>query len=312
MLLAACATHLPHLHTGGTGGTSNGKKTSASTHGKVIWSSGLQFVALKPLPATVPTNDQPYSVTVNRLYNVLGSLKVKWGAHSVQPVFTHKALGKLAPALSKALSRAKPHQDIAFAVVTQGQPHNTGMELALPLGKHKQPLITTGLVFHHNKRLNIIFGKMHTSFEARHINTGRPPQLTPGSRKQRIQIGWAVVGGGKKMSHPRQNRSDWVSLAIKTSKASATSQMSKSESNNSQPNQAKPKGGVQNASKASDKSQMSKSAPNNSRSTKAKTKGSAKYQSIASRLRILKKLHAHGLITDKEYRQKRQKILNNL
>lgn len=295
MLLAACTIHQPHLQTGGTGGTSSGE-APASRHGKVIWSSGLQFVALKALPATAPTNDQPHSVTANRLRTLLGSLKVKWGAHRVQPVFTHNALGKLAPALSKALSKAQPRQDIVFAVVTQGQPHNARMLLTLPYGKHKQPLITTGLVFYHHKRLNIIFGKMHTPFEAQQINTAKPPKLTPGSRKQRIQTGWAVVGGTQ-MTHPRPNRPDWVSIAVNASAAPAATRMPKPAPNNSQPTQSKTEGKTEGKTQAK---------------TQAKRQGNATYQSIARRLRILEKLHANGLITDQEYRRKRQKILNNL
>lgn len=277
MLLVACATHQPRLQ---TSGASNGG-APGSGHDNVIWTSGLQFVALKAVPAKAPTNDQPNSVPADRLRTLLGSLKVKWGTHSVQPVFTPSALGKLDPALSKALSEARPHQDVVFAVVTQGRPPNTGMLLI----HGRQPLMTTGLVYYRNGRLNIIFGKMHTPFEARYINTGTPPQLTPGSRKQRVQSGWAVVGG-KQMTHPRPNRPDWVRFAINTSKTAELP--------------------------VTPPMPMPKRAANNGQPTQLRTEGSATYQSIAGRLRILKKLHANGLITGKEYRQKRQEILNNL
>ncbi|MGN8160807.1 SHOCT domain-containing protein [Salinisphaera sp. SWV1] len=282
--LAACATQQPRSQVAGFN-----SDLPASASGSVIWSSGLQFVALKAQPAGPAPNDQPHSVTADRLRNLLASLKVKHNSSRVRPVFTSEALDKLGPALSKALSTAGPHQDITFAVVTQGQAPNAQMLLI----HGREPLMTTGLAYYRNGQLNLIFGKMHMPFEARHINTGRLPKLTPGSRKQRIQSGWAVLGG-KQMAHPQPDRPDWVSFAINDSGAPAATPVAATPIPKLSPDKPKP-----------ERVQTPVKAPVN-------TEGGTTYQSIAKRLRTLKRLDANGLITDKEYRQERQKILNSL
>lgn len=270
-LLTACATqpHKPQK-------SAAHSEVSSVASGKVIWRSGLQFVALKAQPAELPANDQPYAVDPARLRSVLGSLKVKQGDKSGRPVFTGEALDKLCPALSRALSEARPNQDIAFAVVTRGQSPDTKMLL---IHVH-EPLVTTGLVYYRNGQLNIIFGKMHTPFEVHYMNTGKLPRLTPGSRHRRIQSGWKVTGG-QQLHYPREGRTDWVSLPI-------------------------------NATASPAKTTTPAAARNKGKPSQTMRKNDKQYQSIAKRLRILDKLHANGLITDKEYRQKRQQILNNL
>ena len=270
-LLTACATQPDRPQN-----SVANSQVSAAAGGKVIWQSGLQFVALKTRPAAVPANDQPHAVGAARLRSLLGSLKVKRGDKSSRPVFTGEALKELCPALSRALSVAQPNQDIAFTVVTRGQSPGTKMLLI----HVQEPLVTTGLVFYRGGRLNIIFGKMHTPFEVRYINTGKPPRLTPGSRTQRIQSGWKVFGG-QHMAYPKEGRADWVSFNMSASVTPAAT-----------PSQ--------------------KASPKNGKPAQAAANGDTRYQSIARRLRILEKLHANGLITDKEYRQKRQQILNNL
>ena len=249
---------------------------SSSAGGKVIWQSGLQFVALRAQPAGVAANDQPHTVDAARLRSVLGSLQAKRGDKAGRAVFTSQALDKLCPALSRALSEARPHQDIAFAVVTRGPAPDTKMLLI----HVQEALLTTGLVFYRNGQLNIIFGKMHTPFEVRYINTGKPPRLTPGSRNRRIQSGWRVTGDNDRV-HPKAGRPDWVSITMSASVVPAAS-----PSQQTSPKAGKP--------------------------VHAATQGNTQYQSIARRLRILEKLHANGLITNKEYRQKREQILNNL
>lgn len=266
-LLSACSTlHVPTEQSADT------SRAAISPAGQTLWRSGIQFVALRPRPAGTRANDQPHAIGTDRIRALLGSLRVSTdGKNDAQPVFTPAALAALSPALAKGLATAGPDQDIAFAVTTLAQSNQHRM-LLLDI---REPLLTTGLVFYREGRLNLIFGKMHTAFEAHYLNTGQPPPMPAGQRSRRIQNGWQITGDAD-LTYLRPGRRDWVSVPI----SSAT------------PAQPAP--------------ERSGQAPERS------TPADRRYQDIAERLRMADKLHAQGLITDQEYRNKRREILKGL
>lgn len=275
-LLSACsALHAP------TEQNATPSHAAISHAGQTLWQSGIQFVAVQSRPAGTPANNQPHAIGADRIRALLGSLRVsKDGQDHAKPVFTPDAVAALSPALAKGLATAGPDQDIAFAVTTRAQSNQHQM-LLLDV---REPLLTTGLVFYREGRLNLIFGKMHTTFEAHYLNTSQPPPTPAGQRSRRIQNGWQISGDAG-FTYPRPGRRDWVSMPI----SSGTSGNSGNSGASTQ------------------------SASNHSEQTpEPGTTVDRRYQEIAQRLRVVDKLHAKGLITDQEYRDKRREILKGL
>lgn len=263
-LLAACATQ----HVRPRAPNADEVASTLPAGSKAIWQSGIQFVALQPQPAGAPPNDQPQKITAARLHNLFGQLRVtRHSKGKSRPLFSGSALDKLCPALSRAFSIARSHEDIAFSVVTRGQPPGQRMLLM-----HIQaPLITTGLVFYRKNHLNVIFGRIHAPFKAHYLNTGQMPDLRPGERGQASQSDWQVLEG-QQAKHPHKGRFDWIRFTKSAQKPLV----------------------------------------HHRDQVREKRKGKSEYQSIAHRLRVLDKLYRNGLITGKEYKEKRKQILNNL
>lgn len=247
-------------------------------HGStVIWHSGIQFVALTPQPPDASPNHQPIDISPTTMRSVLGALKVARSSQdSDEPIFTAGTLKVLSPLLAQALSQAGPHKDVTFAMVTRGEPAGAPM-LIIHI---RQPLVTTGRVFYRNDHLNIIFGLVHSPFEQHYIETGQLPPLTPGQRAHRVQSGWKVVSD-KQLTYPRPTRHDWVSVTL-------TSQPTRTVTPQTT-------------------TRTSPASPSDENHT-----ADSEYQNLATRLRVLDKLHRQGLITDQEYQDKRRQILNGL
>jgi len=76
---------------------------------------------------------------------------------------------------------------------------------------------TTGRVFVHDQRLNIIFGVVHDPFAILQMQTPNVPQpFTPGTRAKRIDTKLAVTPGkGRLVS---EDRPDWVTFDIAQTK----------------------------------------------------------------------------------------------
>lgn len=113
-------------------------------------------------------------------------------------VFSDRQLDRLVPALVRGLARAKPGQEVVFAVVGP-----------LPGARiFKQTVVTTGRVFVDSGRLNIIFGRvLDTVFHA-----GSQAKFIPGSRNTvRLEPG-RQVRSNLWAADPK--RRDWVTIAV--------------------------------------------------------------------------------------------------
>lgn len=247
---------------------------TAPSGSTLVWHAGIQFVALTPQPSDTPANHQPIHVTAAQLRSALAALQVSRGtATTGEPVFTAGALKALGPPLARALAKAGPHEDVTFAVLTRGDSGRAPM-LIIHI---QQPLITTGRAFYRHGHLNVIFGLMHAPFEDHYVKTGQLPALTPGQRSHRLHSGWRVVSD-RPLTYPQPQRRDWVSVALAQPPA---------------------------ASKPAPQTAQSSPQP-------APKTVESEYHNLATRLRVLDKLHQQGLITNQEFQQKRKQILNGL
>lgn len=283
--LAGCATAppakpLPWMHTAPAGS-------------QVLWKDGVQYVALTPpASAGAPASDQPVTFKAAQLGKALGQLKVQWGQDpSKRAVFTAAALKRLTPHLAQAFGKAGPHQDVTFAVITRG-PLRHGTLIGMRV---RHPSVTTVRAFYRHDRLNMIFGLVHARFAEEYMNTGHLRPMPPGQRDGELQGGFGIVGAAG-LKHPQSGRPDWVSVALKPVQPKPQPQPIQSTA---QPSPA-PVAASPKASKSQQPASLSSGSANQ------------EYQSIARRLRVLDKLHRQGLISNREYRNKRRQILSGL
>ncbi|HYW93299.1 MAG TPA: SHOCT domain-containing protein [Gammaproteobacteria bacterium] len=266
---------------GGTPPNQANSLNSAPQGSTVLWHSGVQFVALSSQGDGSAPNQQPADLAPAQVRRALAQLKVVRGSQGApEPVFTDRTLKVLSPRLAAGLSKAGPHEDVTFAVVSAGN-------MNLLMIHIKQRVVTTGRVFYQNGRLNVIFGLMHQPFEtkyAKYAETGRLPPMPPGDRARRVQSGWRIAGG-QAVEHPASGRTDWVSVALARTPVAKAGSAAKTR---------KPAAGHKHAA----------SGPASS--------VQREYDRLATRLRVLDKLHQQGLITDQEYRAKRKQILGGL
>ncbi len=155
------------------------------------------FVRIERIEPGAPDNAHPFAVSVDALRQALANLEVEGSSilGKAVPMFTGEELEEIVPQLVAALAKVGPKEDVTFAV--------TGEHGLLDLSPK---MFTTGRVFAHAARLNVIFGWVHESYETRQPGA-HTSLFTPGSRARRIENIWSIVPGGARLA---DNRSDWL------------------------------------------------------------------------------------------------------
>jgi hypothetical protein len=294
----------------GTVGCSLFKSNAAQSDAdRTIWHSREQNVRIVKQEVVkggvVTQNDHPIILDSGQIRSALSFLEVRpTEAEKPIPVFTAPELDVLCGKLSEALAQAGPDEDVTFAVV--------GQRKAL-YGLARQRKVTTGRVFYREGKLNIIFGKMVDDIneENRHDyradNDFRLNPLTPGSRIRPVSHKWVLEEQPDAQFHASGGmiRSDWLVLDLAT--------MTAHEALGVKP--AK----LVKAPLETPGSPLKETVPQESRreagtSEPAPSASSAAKpgKTIEERLTILNNLRDKKLITDDEYKAKRNNILNEL
>jgi hypothetical protein len=260
-----------------------------------IWKSLDEFVVLASQDTLAGDaalrNDQPIVIEPTKLTVALAKLRVHEGKGASEsiPVFESDAARRLAGLLSTALGRAAADQDVLFAI-------DMSQKAAL-LGS--KPVSVAGRAFYQNQRLQLIIGELHVSTmsaEYKNYPIGYPkpdrrlhPHETGGRSRETHYDPSAVFETGDDVSlfaHDGKVRSDWLvlnvgALAAGDLPAAAPAMVSTGTSQNAAaPGAAKASGGTS--------------------------------PSIEERLLRLKRLREQDLITDEEYKRKRNEILDQL
>ncbi len=251
------------------------KTVHAADAKRTIWQSREQFVAVERQDTVagdpVTANDHPVELSQDRLTAILASLTVR-SAENEKPVslFTAAAVEVLVPQLQKGLQQASPGEDVTFAVI--------GLHDAL-YGLAKSPKVTTGRVFFHAGKLNLIVGLVQKDVNDREDRRLSP--FTPGNRQKPLGGDWTL------QPHSDQNgftlaRKDWVVFSNEWRPAVVPVPAAEIK----QP--LAPVAAVQSVDRISET------------------------RSPAERLTTLKELKDKGLINEEEYRGKRLQILDGL
>jgi hypothetical protein len=271
----------------------------------VIWKDGrnIYFKYAEQDKSTFGNNDHPVELNPEEISKALESLKVlvkdDTEADKAQnSVFTDEQIELLSQNLAKGLSKAKPNQDIIFALEKK---HKKA------LGLIKDLTFVAGRAFYKDETLNIIIGDYDRprdkGFEAAydptqvgivsyHFDHGRRSQSSKGFKKTIVEVQGIE---NKQLNNAR--RKDWLVIDLKLlSEASVLkAKMQKQEQMERKREELK---------ELLDSEATSPSHP--------VTVPATAISSSEERLKTLNKLKDEGLITDEEYATKRKQILEDL
>ncbi len=174
----------------------------------------LGFVRIERIESGAPENAHPFGISIDAMRQKLASVKLKDDLSidamrqklaSVKlkddPIFTSEELDEVVPYLAAALKSVGPKEDVTFAV--------TGSHGLL--GKFSPKTVTTGRVYVHDQRLNVIFGVVHDPFAILQMQTPNVPQpFIPGTRAKRIDTKLALNPGKGRLA--AGDRPDWVTF----------------------------------------------------------------------------------------------------
>jgi hypothetical protein len=154
------------------------------------------FVRIERIESGAPDNAHPFGISIDAMRQKLASVKLRG-----DPIFTSEELDEVVPYLAAALKSVGPNEDVTFAL--------TGSHGLL--GKFSPQTVTTGRVFVHDQRLNVIFGVVHDPFAILQMQTPNVPQpFIPGTRAKRIDTKLAITPGMGRLAG--DDRPDWVTF----------------------------------------------------------------------------------------------------
>lgn len=247
--------------------------TACADDKKMLWQSREQFVALEPLEKnTHVKNTHPADITIDSLTALLAAIDVRSEDSNAAEALFTK----------ESLQVMVPHLQQALRTAGPGDDvtfaviglYNTLYGLA------KSPKVTTGRVFFSTSSLNVIIGQAQQKVNDRVDRRLEP--FIPGSRQQVAVGSWKVVPRDGSELY-KIKRKDWIIFHDAFKKIAPP------------PPATKPA-----------------KAPVPAPESEPPRQPSAEGKNPVERLKVLNELKNNELITDEEYRGKRQQILNSL
>lgn len=290
-----------------------------------FWRHRDQYVRLEPQdrgkqpPAP---NAHPVNLEPARIREMLGSLEIRYPKRDkAETLFTSGELDVLQNTVSEALAAATPEQDVTFAIV--------GIHRGLFAFNHDRS-VTTGRLFYVDGRLNLIIGRLHEEYNEDEDRRMHP--FLPGSRKYKAPRSWdpakpweVVPMGGVAIKRQGDiERYNWLMLnpdpklwkAVRAEKKAAKETAKAAFQEASQVRQESAQVSAEQERLRAEMEALKKQVQT-LRQTPAATPTAAPAppaatDDVENRLRRLQSLHDKGLITDREYRAKRQEIIDSL
>jgi len=255
--------------------------------GKVVrslWNERDQYLEIvkqdHPEGSMPVANSHPANVSAERLSSIFSSLELRMpNKNQSTPLLNPTGIRILSEKISQGLAEAAPDEDVTFAYI--GNYPILAMMAIL-----KEDQVTTGRVFVQDGKINIIFGKLHEKVnekEDRRLN----PYL-PGSREMVMPQELMLVEkpGGESFT---RKRPDWLVF-----------------------NLTPPAVLVTPTEEPAPEEQVPAVTTPGTPAVRRATPAQPVKKSVEERLTILKGLKDKGLITEEEYKAKRQEILNDL
>ena len=280
-----------------------------------VWQLNEQHVRLVKSESKAEPNDHPVKLGALEVEHALASLQlwVEGGVlrdEEAVTVYPRKQAALIARYVTDGLSRAEPDEDVTFNV--RGY---TDVMLALV----KEREWTTGRVFYIDGKLNLIIGeyqkrvdKAQKQVEASFgiIDDFRDVYFAPGSRNRKGKMpGRIVTTDGVELHEDEKIRPDWVILDVaKAAQAYRESQTPVAV------RKEELKAKAEAAKLTLERRQMREEMARMRKELKAiqNAGGGISRDSLETRLVNLQELYANGLISDDEFKRRREEILQEL
>ncbi len=321
---------------------------SAKKNETILWQAKYDYVALTDVDSKNVKNDHPVSFTPQGVYELLASIRLTDADTSFLSLdfldfssdddddegdtrlFNKSELKRIVPAIAKALSKAKPSEDVVFNITASH---------AQVLGEG--PRSTSGRLFYANGQLNLIIGKLRVDFEQAYRKRGgyadisekidsdklKNFRLKTGSRKSESDIDSTFVTDDAHFLKPYKSkfRKDWLLIDVETMQQQVAEQKRKIERKE---NIVEETVGIKEQTQQIDKEQeeLKQKVERMERYLEAKEKQEAaipvtkrkakpavqKPRTVEERLTELKSLNDKGFISNEVYQTKMKEILKDL
>ena len=274
----------------------------------VLWKSGKNlYIKLEDQEGSAAKpNDQPVTLDAKKLVNALNALRIRGNyakAEEMKTLFSIQQVQILGQYLAKGLQQARPDQDIVFALIKR----HRGL-LSIETVDY-----VAGRAFYVDGKLNIIIGDYNRPadrFKERTTQSmgGGEVQyfFDNGSRGSKSGFKKSVITGDGISTH--DDRKDWLLVDVDTASRSYVAmqeQKSKQEDKTAETEAAR----LEAARLAQERREMKLEM---ARMRKQMKEGSAAPKTVEERLQTLEDLKKKGLISEEEYKSKRQQILKDL
>ncbi|MDT0619756.1 SHOCT domain-containing protein [Salinisphaera sp. P385] len=283
-----------------------------------------------------PVNDHPAAFDPEQVQALLLSMRIRSADEGVVTLASPTRLGAVAEGLAEALARAQPNQDV-FLMFFRSRDGRFGFS--------GERLATTARVFFKEDQLNLVFDELDNIY-----SSFRDPQTNPLKPGSRIEVG--DVDGERLVERDtwqwRGDRRDWVQLyatgqainsarenmpattslgadrsaqSLKYGPASAEGAPSGEAADEATSPSSTAETGTMPAAPAASPAGEVGDAPSTSPSLAAGSDGGTAestdpgdnaWQRIETRLQSLKKLRDQGLISEQDYEDKKDELLEDL
>lgn len=278
-----------------------------------VWDLNEQFVRLVRIEAGAPPNAHPVALDPIELEQALASLRlwVEGGVFRDEesvPVYPSKQAALIARYVTEALGRAAPDEDVTFNV--RGY-----VDVMLSLGRERE--WTSGRVFYHDGKLNLLIGEYQKRIDKAKKNVEgsfgviddfRDVHFQVGSRKNKGKMPGRVVNtSGVEVYDDGELRPDWVRIDIaKAALAYRESQTPVAIRKEEQ------KAKAEAAKLTLERRQMREEMARMRKELRDLQGGNGGKQQLEERLVRLQELLDKGLISDEDFRQRKQAILEEI
>lgn len=287
---------------------------------ETLWDLGLNlYIKLvgQDTSGGAPPNQHPVSLDAKEITNALTSIEL-WDRHlfkkdELNTAFSSEQARLLGLYLSSGLRKARPDQDIIFALIRREKKYVVIENKAY----------TAGRAFYANGRLNIILGDFERppdGFKERAYQSSGISEIqysfSHGKRSKPSDFDKQVIAspGIQNYQNGSERRKDWLVIDVTTA---SNAYLAKYEQNRepdaSEVNQAMQ---MEAAKLAQERREMRlemarlrKEMADGGGRTTDKNSGDL---SMEERFKLLEDLKSQGLITEEEYQSKRKEILNDI
>lgn len=287
--------------------------------GRAVWEGSDQFVRIVPQDqgraGPTPPNDHPVELDAETLRKVLASITL-WreggffdvaGEPETVTLFNEHQASLLGRKLAEAFAEAGPEEDVTFAVM--------GLQSKLVVAREKYS--TAGRAFYKDGRLNLIIGDMHRTYEygkekditgiEQGVDRRRYPHR-PGARAKARSHEARIMNTEGIAFHEEggELRGDWIEIDLERALAAAEQRAVPDEiARETQ------KVKEEAAKLAIERRQMREELAR-LRKQMEKVQQGGDGGSVEERLARLETLREKDLISEEEYRIKRQAILDEI